>query len=149
MIIPKGKKFQFIGENTEVGGRGLSDAFDEFLANAVADSGIGTDILGVQTDIIVPKRGYLGNAYIGQDVNLNISNTYTRPLEGVLNSIPNLLDIGLRATTGKSIKSSRFNTMKYWTGVDAPDLDFQFIFETQIDSYYNFHCHLTHLTHQV
>ena len=114
MVIPKGKKFQFIGVN-----QGNFNGLNTLWAKRT-----------------IPANGYLGNAFIGQDINLNIVNNYAKPLESILDKVPHMMDLALR-TKGIAIKNHRFTSMKFWTGTEPMDLDFQFIFETQVDSYYD------------
>lgn len=118
MVIPQGKKFKFIG--TKLGGNTDSEVME------------------------IPRNGYLGNAYIGQDINLNVVNNYASPLASLLDKVPHIMDIAFR-TKGISIKNHRFTSMKYWVGSEPMDLDFQFIFETQVDSYYDVYVPITDL----
>lgn len=123
MVIPKGKQFQFIG------------------ARYSSKKENGTNKLESTTEIVkIPSVGYLGNAYTSQDISFAIQNQFTKPLEGVLDSVPNILDLALRLnpeTNGASLRNNRFTSVKYWVGTEPVDLDIQLTFETQIDSYFD------------
>jgi len=121
MVIPKGKKFQI--RNAWTG-----DLTDN--TNPVLDS-------DESKDIIVPSYGYKGNAYISQDVNFGIQNQFSKPLEGILDRVPNIADAALRLNSGISLRNNRSASMKYWTGTEPLELDIEVTFETQVDSFYD------------
>ncbi len=91
----------------------------------------------VPSNYTIPAYGYMGNAYIGQDINIGVSSHFSKPLEGILGKIPHTLDLIYQAGRGVSLNNARFTHLKYWTGTDAPEISVQFVFETQIDSYYD------------
>lgn len=123
MVIPKGKKFQFIG------------------ARSFSNKENGTDKIESISEIVkVPSVGYLGNAYTSQDISFALQNQFSKPLEGILDRFSNIVDLGLRlapATNGASIRNNRFTSVKYWVGTEPVNLDIQLTFETQIDSYFD------------
>jgi hypothetical protein len=136
MIIPKGKRFQFRSEDVSktaplASAKGFKSPLDVKGVSGVINEVTNGNLL------VTPAFGYLGNAYIGQDVNINISSQYSKPLESILGAIPNVIDVAIQGKTGVSINNNRFTHMKYWTGTEAPEITVNLVFETQIDSYYD------------
>jgi hypothetical protein len=122
MVIPKGKKFEFR------------------IRDLTAEKREGAPTLKR-----VPAIGYLGNAYLMQDINLSVSNNFTKPFEGILGMVPHTLDLAVQGATGTSINNARFTHMKYWAGSESTELSIQLLFETQVDSFYDVYYPVTEL----
>lgn len=121
MVIPKGKKFEFRIRDLTAAKKG-----EPSLKR-------------------VPSVGYLGNAYLTQDINIAVSNNFTKPFEGILGMVPHTLDLAVQGATGTSINNARFTHMKYWAGSESTELNVQLLFETQVDSFYDVYYPVTEL----
>jgi hypothetical protein len=135
MIIPKGKKFQFSGTYLEE--KKTNEKSSQGSSEGKESSKTKTKTEKVKTAFKVPEKGYGGNAFIGQDVNITVTSTFSRPLEGILGAIPKTVDLVYQGATGTSLSNARFTHLKYWTGTDSPEIALTLVFETQIDSYYD------------
>ena len=144
MVIPKGKKFQF--RVTEYGRKGrllnkaitqLNNLIENDSSNKRKFKAVENQLNIVSDNFVVPAYGFMGNSYIGQDINISVNANFSKPLEGILNMIPSTVDLLYQASQGVSLKNARFTHMKYWTGTESPEISLNLIFETQIDSYYD------------
>lgn len=138
MVIPKGKKFQFIVFDYDNTSKERINRFEKrrrIKGDAASTSFVQT--LNSPAIIEIPPYGYLGNALIGQDVNLSLNSTFVKPLEGILGRIPHTIDLAYQASQGVSLNNAKFTHLKYWTGTESPEISLQLVFETQVDSYYD------------
>ena len=139
MIIPKGKKFRFKSQEFDSNnGRATTKKTPKVFRylSPTLQKKVGKNY-DLNNCIITPPYGYMGQAYISQDINLSLTANYTKPLEGMLGKIPHAVDLIYEGLTGTSLNNSKFTNMKYWSGTESPEISIQVEFKTMIDSYYD------------